>query len=129
MSGGTFAAFLDIMRRIPAGKVATYGQIARLAGMPRSARLVGYAAASCRDPSVPCHRVVDRFGGTKAAFDVHAPGTQRALPARRDRGPGAVPMAGKESGALRVESGDSVWGESPLFTLHSPLCSEMSRVA
>ena len=55
MSGGTFAAFLDIMRRIPAGKVATYGQIARLAGMPRSARLAGYAAASCRDPSVPSH--------------------------------------------------------------------------
>nr|WP_325182002.1 MGMT family protein [uncultured Oscillibacter sp.] len=79
MSGGTFAAFLDIMRRIPAGKVATYGQIARLAGMPRSARLAGYAAASCRDPSVPCHRVVDCFGGTKAAFDVHAPGTQRTL--------------------------------------------------
>lgn len=30
-------------------------------------------------PSVPCHRVVDRFGGTKACFDTFAPGTQRAL--------------------------------------------------
>ena len=79
MRGETFAVFREIVRRIPAGKVATYGQIARLAGMPRSVRLVGYAAASCRDPSVPCHRVVDRFGGTKAAFDVHAPGTQRTL--------------------------------------------------
>ena len=28
---------------------------------------------------MPCHRVVDRFGGTKAAFDTFAPGTQRAL--------------------------------------------------
>ena len=40
---------------------------------------VGYAMAANRDPSVPCHRVVDRFGGTKACFDTHSPGTQRAL--------------------------------------------------
>lgn len=79
MSGAVFSAFYAVVRRIPAGAVATYGQVARLAGMPRSARLVGYAMASCRDPSVPCHRVVDRFGGTKAAFDTFAPGTQRAL--------------------------------------------------
>ena len=79
MSGGTFARFRDIVRRIPAGKAATYGQIARLAGMPRCAQTVGYAMAGCQDPAVPCHRVVDRFGGTKAAFDAWAPGTQRAL--------------------------------------------------
>lgn len=79
MSGWVFQAFYDIVRRVPAGKVATYGQIARLAGMPRCARTVGYAMAGCRDESVPCHRVVDRFGGTKAVFDTHAPGTQRAL--------------------------------------------------
>nr|WP_325259202.1 MGMT family protein [uncultured Oscillibacter sp.] len=79
MSGEVFAAFRNIVRQIPAGKVATYSQIARLAGMPRCARTVGYAMAGCQDPSVPCHRVVDRLGGTKAAFDVHAPGAQRAL--------------------------------------------------
>ena len=79
MSGQVFAALLEIVRQIPTGKVATYGQIARMAGMPRCARTVGYAVAGCRDPSVPCHRVVDRLGGTKAAFDRHAPGTQRAL--------------------------------------------------
>ena len=86
MSGYIFGAFYDITRRIPAGKVATYGQIARLAGMPRCARIVGYAMAACQDPSVPCHRVIDRFGGTKRCFggtkrcfDVYAPGTQRAL--------------------------------------------------
>ena len=77
--GYIFGAFYDIVRRIPAGKVATYGQIAKLAGMPRCARTVGYAMAACQDPTVPCHRVVDRFGGTKACFDLHAPGTQRAL--------------------------------------------------
>lgn len=79
MSGRVFAAFYDIVRRIPAGKVATYGQVARLAGMPHCARTVGYAMSGCQDGSVPCHRVVDRFGGTKACFDVHAPDTQRAL--------------------------------------------------
>ena len=79
MSGTVFSAFYEIVRRIPAGSVATYGQVARLAGMSRNARLVGYAMAACQDPSVPCHRVVDRFGGTKAAFDTFAPGTQRAL--------------------------------------------------
>ena len=79
MSGPLFAVFIDIVRQIPAGKVATYGQVARLAGMPRCARTVGYAMAACRDASVPCHRVVDRFGGTKSCFDTFAPGTQRAL--------------------------------------------------
>ena len=79
MSGYVFAAFYDIVRCIPAGKAATYGQVARLAGMPRCVRTVGYAMAACRDASVPCHRVVDRFGGTKSCFDTHAPGTQRAL--------------------------------------------------
>ena len=79
MSGPVFSAFCDIVRQIPAGKVATYGQVARLTGMPRCARTVGYAMAGCTDISVPCHRVVDRFGGTKACFDTFAPGTQRAM--------------------------------------------------
>ena len=41
MSGWVFSAFYEIVRRIPTGKVATYGQVARLAGMPRCARTVG----------------------------------------------------------------------------------------
>lgn len=79
MSGPIFEAIYRIVREIPAGCVATYGQIARLAGMPRGARTVGYAMAACPDESVPCHRVVDRLGNTKTAFDTYAPGTQRAL--------------------------------------------------
>ncbi len=74
-----FERIYAITRDIPRGKVATYGQLARLSGAPRSARAVGYAMAACGDPTVPCHRVVDRRGGTKAAFDTFAPGTQRAL--------------------------------------------------
>ena len=50
MSGPVFAAFYAIVRRIPAGKVATYGQIARMAGMPRCARTVGYALAAVSWP-------------------------------------------------------------------------------
>ena len=79
MSGPVFNAFLAIVCQVPPGSVATYGQIARLAGMPRCARTVGYALAACGDPAVPCHRVVDRLGRTKTAFDTYAPGAQRAL--------------------------------------------------
>jgi len=80
MSGLVFSAFYSIVLRIPKGKVATYGQIARLAGMPRCARIVGYALAACTpECNVPCHRVVDRLGQTKIAFDMFSPGTQRAM--------------------------------------------------
>ena len=68
-----------LVRRIPAGKVTTYGQLALRLGIPRGARAVGTCLSRCSDPTVPCHRVVDRTGGTKAAFDDYAPGTQRAL--------------------------------------------------
>ena len=50
------------VKQIPPGKVATYGQIARLAGIPRQARQVGYALSALRDDSVPWHRVVNRNG-------------------------------------------------------------------
>ena len=74
-----FQAVYEIARQIPAGRVATYGQLALLAGSPRASRVVGSAMAACRDSSVPCHRVVDRFGGTKTAFDTLSPRTQRML--------------------------------------------------
>ena len=76
----TFEEIWDIVRQIPPGRVATYGQIARMTGQPRGARLVGWAMASCPEGSgVPCHRVVDRSGGTKKAFDEHMPDGQRFL--------------------------------------------------
>ena len=79
MSGPVFAAFCEIVRRIPAGKVATYGQIARLAGMPRCARMVGYALADCRDPGLPCHRVVGRDGHLSDAFQPLGKDSHRML--------------------------------------------------
>ena len=74
-----FQRVYALVRQIPEGKVATYGQLALLVGAPRAARAVGYALNVCRDPDVPCHRVVDRFGGTKMVFDLFAPGVQRTL--------------------------------------------------
>lgn len=52
----------DVVRRIPRGRVATYGQLAALLGRPRGGREVGWALSGCDDPKVPCHRVVDRNG-------------------------------------------------------------------
>ncbi len=53
----------QIVREIPAGKVITYGEIARLLGTPQYARRVGRAMKlSPRTPYVPCHRVVNSQG-------------------------------------------------------------------
>jgi O-6-methylguanine DNA methyltransferase len=53
---------IAVVRRIPPGHVATYGDIAELAGAPRAARAVGTVMRDCRDPSVPCHRVIGAAG-------------------------------------------------------------------
>jgi methylated-DNA-protein-cysteine methyltransferase-like protein len=58
----TYEEIYRIVRRIPHGRVATYGLIAHLAGIPRHARRVGYALAALRDHSVPWHRVVNAQG-------------------------------------------------------------------
>ena len=55
-----------LVRRIPRGKVATYGQIAAMLGRPRAARAVGNIMKGCGRPDVPCHRVIaagGRLGG------------------------------------------------------------------
>lgn len=64
MNQGTFKdKVYKITSLIPKGKVATYGQIARLAGNPRAARAVGYfMRTNPNAPQVPCHRVVGISG-------------------------------------------------------------------
>ena len=52
----------ELVRRIPAGKCASYGQLALMLGNPRASRAVGYAMRACRTPGVPCHRVVGSGG-------------------------------------------------------------------
>jgi len=59
----THAQFWAVVRRIPRGRVATYGQVAGLAGFPGHARQAGYALAALPDESdVPWHRVVNARG-------------------------------------------------------------------
>jgi O-6-methylguanine DNA methyltransferase len=57
---------LTVVRRIPPGRVATYGEVAALAGRPRAARAVGNIMKNCQRRDVPCHRVIaagGRLGG------------------------------------------------------------------
>jgi len=56
-----------LMARVPAGKVTTYGDLAALAGHPYAARIVG-GMAHYGDPSLPWHRLVNRFGGLAAGY-------------------------------------------------------------
>jgi methylated-DNA-[protein]-cysteine S-methyltransferase len=65
-AGPFTARVLAVVRRIPAGRVASYGEIAALAGRPRAARAVGNIMRTCSRPDVPCHRVIaagGRLGG------------------------------------------------------------------
>ena len=66
-------SFYDIVyenvRKIPKGKVATYGQIAFMCGSPKASRAVGYALHFNPDPdNIPCFRVVNRFGALAETF-------------------------------------------------------------
>ena len=67
----------EIVRRIPSGKVATYGQIAAMTGSPKASRAVGYALHFNPDPQhIPCFRVVNRFGRCAPAFAFGRPEVQ-----------------------------------------------------
>ena len=69
MNDNTFTKIYNVVKQIPYGKVATYGQIAALAGNKRWARVVGYALHANPDPdNIPCFRVVDRNGNVSKAF-------------------------------------------------------------
>ncbi len=61
-SSETYARIYRVVRQIPRGKVATYGQVARLAGFPGHARLVGYALHSLSESDVPWQRVINARG-------------------------------------------------------------------
>lgn len=64
-----FELIYDVVKQIPKGSVATYGQVAALAGNKRWARVVGYALHANPDPEhIPCHRVVNREGAVSEAF-------------------------------------------------------------
>lgn len=64
-----FEKVYEAVKKIPKGKVATYGQIAHAVGAPRAARQVGWALHVNPEPGIiPCHRVVNRMGRLAPAF-------------------------------------------------------------
>ncbi len=76
----TFEKIYEVVRNIPEGNVATYGQVAMLAGNPRWARVVGYALHVNPAPGViPCHRVVNRDGKTAESFAFGGGDIQRQM--------------------------------------------------
>ncbi len=80
MQEGFFKGVYEIVKTIPFGKVTTYGKIARLLGNPKMSRQVGWALHSNPSPdTIPCYRVVNRFGGLSPAFAFGGETVQRAL--------------------------------------------------
>jgi methylated-DNA-protein-cysteine methyltransferase-like protein len=80
MESGFFQKVYEVVSKIPRGKVMSYGQIARLLGCPKSARIVGWALHSNSDTQkVPCHRVVNSQGKISSGYAFGGPGVQRQL--------------------------------------------------
>ena len=71
-----------VVRQIPPGQVASYGQVAALLGHPRAARTVGWALAALREgdgPDVPWQRVINSQGRVSIRNMEHAPEEQQLL--------------------------------------------------
>ena len=70
----------EVVKQIPKGCVASYGQVAQLAGNPRGARGVGFALHRNHEPGViPCHREVFQDGSTCTGYAFGGPEVQRRL--------------------------------------------------
>ncbi len=68
-----------VIHDIPEGRVATYGQVAVLAGLPGHARQVGYALHGSNDPELPWQRVVNAKGEVSPRSEPGREGLQRAM--------------------------------------------------
>lgn len=76
----TFQKIYEQVKKIPRGKVATYGQIALMAGNPRWSQIVGYALHSNPEPGIiPCHRVVNKEGKLAKSFAFGGDNIQKEL--------------------------------------------------
>ncbi|MBQ8503837.1 MAG: MGMT family protein [Clostridia bacterium] len=76
----TFRKIYEVVKKIPLGKVASYGQVAFAAGNPRWSRVVGYALHVNPEPGViPCHRVVRKDGRVADSFAFGGANVQRDL--------------------------------------------------
>lgn len=100
-----FDKVYEIVRMIPQGRVATYGQIARMCFSPRSSRAVGYALHVNPMPGIiPCHRVVNREGRLAPAFAFGGPEIQADLLEKE-----GVSVFRKEDGMLYVDLDKYLW--------------------
>lgn len=74
----TYEKIYEAVKKIPRGKVATYKQVAAIAGNPNWARVVGNALHNNPDPdNIPCYRVVNSKGCTAKAFRFGGEDVQR----------------------------------------------------
>jgi O-6-methylguanine DNA methyltransferase len=99
---------LAAVRRIPPGRVATYGDVAAMAGSPRAWRAVGTVMRTCRDARTPCHRVIGAAGTLG--------GWTGSLAWKRER----LRAEGIEVGATRVRRFREVRWEKPGRTAGEP---------
>lgn len=75
-----FKQIYEVVCKIPKGRVATYGTVARLAGNPHWSRVVGYALHNNPEPVIiPCHRVVNREGRVAESFAFGGKDIQRQM--------------------------------------------------
>ena len=80
MEQNSYQKIYEVVKQIPKGCVATYGQVAALAGNARWARVVGYALHVNPNPQeIPCYRVVNREGRLSEAFAFGGVNQQKLL--------------------------------------------------
>ena len=77
---GFFEEVYKVVKRVPCGKVLTYGEVAALAGSPRASRQVGWAL-HCNPQSgvIPCHRVIFKDGSLTCGFAFGGREVQKAM--------------------------------------------------
>lgn len=106
--GSSYTRIYTVVRRIPRGRVATYGEVARRAGLPGAARQVGYALhALPPDTSVPWQRVVNARGEISARGSGHELAQRRILEREGVRFDvrGRIELARYGWGAARARAG------------------------
>ena len=74
-----YEAVYRLVRKIPRGRVMTYGQVATILGAPRAARAVGYAMLNCPHDDVPWQRVINARGEISIGGDPDRPEIQRRI--------------------------------------------------
>lgn len=106
---GSFERIIQLVRSIPAGQVASYGQVAQAAGVPRGARMVGWALHGLSEAELaktPWHRVVNRAGIISTTCEDHTGLLQKELLEREGVEVGEV------DGALKIDLKKFGWLQS-----------------